>query len=124
MTNNSIIFGIPGATQNVFSGSLLSFKVAGQAEIKEATDQNNNFIGVAKSKIKKVATFSVLLETSGSTVTLPPHLTPATIVNAMSGDVSGNWYVTGTPSIDWKNDDFAKADGEVTQWISGSGQSL
>jgi hypothetical protein len=121
MNNANVIFGIPGVTQSVISGSLLDFKVQKQAEIKEATDINNNYFAVAKGKQKRVVNISVLLTTSGSSVAVPEILTPATISSTISGDVSGNYYVSGQPSVDWKNDDFAKADVEITQWITSTG---
>jgi hypothetical protein len=116
-----VIFSTTGITQTMISGAVIDFKLARQAEIKEVADGANQFLGVSASKRKKVATLSVLLQTSGSTVTLPNILDTATFTNTWSGDCSGSWAVTGQPSIDWKQDDFAKASLEITQWVTATG---
>ena len=121
MNNANVIFGVPGISQNVLSGSLLSFKWQKQGSLKEATDVNDNFLAVAKSKGKRVATISALLVTSGSNAALPELLTPATITSTGNADMTGSYYVSGQPAIDWKNDDFTKFDIEVTQWLTSTG---
>jgi hypothetical protein len=125
MPNNiigtGVIFTTSGITQTIISGSVIDFKLAKQAEVKEVSDASNNFLGIGAGKRKKVATLSVLLQTSGSAVNLPNVLDTTTFTNSTSGDCSGSWAITGQPSIDWKNDDFAKASFEITQWVTSTG---
>lgn len=121
MNNANVMFGATGMSQTAITGSILSFKLQKQGEVKEATDAANKFMAAAKGKEKRVASISVLLTASGSQVILPELLASATITNSSSGDCTGSWYVTGQPSIDWKNDDFAKADVELTQWLTATG---
>ena len=116
----NLIYGIPGTSVSA-SISLIDFSIQRQAEVKEATDVNNQFLAVAKGKEKYVATWSGLLETSGSTAAVPVHNTLMTLTNPSSADMAGNWYVSGTPKIDWKNDDFTKLSGECTKWLTAGG---
>jgi hypothetical protein len=121
MNNGNVIFTTNGITQNVYTGTITDFKLHRQAEYKEIPDGNNNYLSVFTGMQKKVATMTIILQTSGSTVILPAPLQPATLTSTTSNDVTGLWYVTGQPSIVWKHDDVVKADVEVTQFISSTG---
>jgi len=120
LSSNNVIFSCAGISTTTLSGSVVDFKIQREAEIKEVTDASNKFLGISASKRKKVATISVILQSSGSAISLPNILDTATFTNPHSADAAGNWAVTGTPSIVWKNDDFAKADMEITQFVTAT----
>ena len=84
-------------------------------------DGSNNYTYIGGGKRKKVATMSVLLQSSGSVLTVPEVLSTATLAAPWSNDVSGNFAVTGQPEVVFKNDDGAIANMEVTQWITATG---
>jgi hypothetical protein len=123
MPNNGYGTGIYFAnptTTTAASGSVLSFKLKHQADKKELTDNYDNFIYVGITKRKKVASLEVLLQGSGSAITLANIGDTATIANPWTTEVAGNWGVTDA-ELDFKNDDGAKQTLELTQWTTTAG---
>jgi hypothetical protein len=117
---NGVIYSCGGITTNNITGSVVGFTLAKEAEIKETTDSNNNFMAAYKGKMKKVGTLKVILTSSGSAMILPEILTTCTATNPYSADCTGNWAVYKS-SVDWKNDDYAQLTQEIQQLTTSTG---
>src|ERR1035441_9989560 len=81
-------------TQNAVTGSVLDFKFKKQADKKEITDNTDNFLQVAITKRKKVATLEVLLQGSASAIVIPEIGDSCTIASPWTTEVSHSWGVT------------------------------
>jgi len=110
-------------TSNVITGSILSFKLKKSTDKKEITDNIDNFLQVAFTKRKKVATAEVLLQGSGSQIVLPNIGDIGTLASPWTAEVSGSWGVTDS-ELDFKSDDMAKVNVELTQWYKSDGSTL
>ena len=116
---SGVYFGNP-TTVTGTTGSVLSLKLKHQADKKEFMDQYDQFLQVAITKRKKVASLEVLLQGSGSNIALADIGDVATMANPWTTEVAGNWGVTDA-ELDFKNDDGAKQTLELTQWTTSSG---
>lgn len=110
-------------TQTAITGNVLDFKLKKSADKKEITDNTDNFLQVAFTKRKKVATLEVLLQGSSSVFTLPEIGNTASMASPWTNDVSGSWGITDA-EIMFKSDDFAKVSLELTQWVKVDGTTL
>ena len=110
-------------TQTSVTGSVLDFKLKKSADKKEITDNSDNFLQIAFSKRKKVASLEVLLTGSGSAIVIPEVGDTATMASPWTTEVSGSWGVTDSELM-FKSDDVAKVSLEITQWYKTDGTKL
>jgi hypothetical protein len=110
-------------TNTLFSGSTLDFKLKKQSDKKEITDNTDNFIYIGLGKRKKVATATILLNTSGSNIPLGNPGDTLTWTDPWTTEISGTWACTDA-ELDFKSDDGAKYTFEATQWVKADGTTL
>jgi hypothetical protein len=120
----AVIFSAAGITTTAVSGSVTDFTYKREFELKEVTDGANQFLGVAKSKNKEVVNMDIVLTTSGSNVVANNGLDAISVTNPYSTSGSGTFNISAAPSLQWKNDDFAKYSVEATRWLDANGNAL
>ena len=108
-------------TTNAMSGSVIDLKYAFEAKETPAIDNLGAFLQVDWTEKKDTVTATILLLGSGSLFSAPRQGTTVTFTNTTTNDISGNFAVSGTPTVTYGNSKYTVFDLTATKYYTQTG---